>query len=651
MPVKVKVQTEGNFQKEMSLISDGELRRQLRSYGVDVGPINDSTRNLYQKKLRTLTGKAQQRSPAPLTGVKRRRGPVTSTNQGNASKRPRVEESPPKQTKKKAVLYPDLSEWLPGDNGSEVIPGARPLFSPASHPINNRATSKPSSEVIPGITRYPSSRPLYSPSSHPANEQRSSSPISSSQIIPGAQGELGSLHSRVPYPAARGSSKHIPPHPRRISAVATTPKPLRSPASGASPAELQLVPQPSVHGSSNSLHHGALPHSSSDESSSLSPVGSDHSLSPPSPRPPFERSPSGASSPSSLPRMPRFLGTVTKFIGSQVKQLFNKAEPRHSIKSSPSRQGHSPSRRSLPANSEPLHEGPQGPVEEELDFEDDFEIAEVTSSESLEGSIKYDWELQSSDVAICRRSDGTPWSLGKGGFGEVFKGLRDGVDEVAVKVIRISNCTPTVIAQFKAEIDLISKLRHRNIVQFYGACIHPQDLYMVTELMSNDLFSVLRLPREAEKYKWSGVYGRDVLIGVASGLNYLHSRSPPVVHRDVKSPNILVMEGVAKLADVGVARTMRRDVPDMTAQRGFTIAWAAPEVVYRRRATEKIDIWSLGVIMWEVVSGKLPRPGTLVLPAASPQSLRVLYSRCMSDNPVGRPSALEVVTKLRNIRE
>lgn len=287
------------------------------------------------------------------------------------------------------------------------------------------------------------------------------------------------------------------------------------------------------------------------------------------------------------------------------------------------------------------------PIEEELDFED--EIAEATSLSTVAESTKYEWELRSSEVALCKRPDGSFFSLGKGGFGEVFKGLRDGVDEVAVKIIRISNCTPAVIAQFKAEIDLISKLRHRHIVQFYGACIQPQDLYMVTELMNNDLFSVMRLPREAEKYKWTGIYGREVLVGVASGLNYLHSRNPPVVHRDIKSPNILVMDGISKIADVGVARTMGT-TPDMTAQRGFTIAWAAPEVVYRRRATEKIDIWSLGVIMWEVVTGKLPRPGTLVLPATSPQPLKVLYSRCISDNPMGRPSALEMVTKLRNIQ-
>lgn len=272
----------------------------------------------------------------------------------------------------------------------------------------------------------------------------------------------------------------------------------------------------------------------------------------------------------------------------------------------------------------------------------------MAAAPSLPPHQKYDWELEPSDVSLCKRPDGSLWRLGKGGFGEVFKGLRDGIDEVAIKIIRLHSCSPSTILQFKAEIDLISKLRHRNIVQFYGACVCPQSLYMVTELMDNDLFSVLRLPREAERYKWSGLYGKEVLLGVAVGLNYLHSRKPPVVHRDIKSPNILVMEGMAKIADVGVARTM--GTSDMTAQRGFTVAWAAPEVVYRRRATEKIDIWSLGIIIWEVVSGKLPRPGKLVLPDSSPPLLKALYSDCVSDNPADRPSSLQVVAELRNIQ-
>ena len=255
----------------------------------------------------------------------------------------------------------------------------------------------------------------------------------------------------------------------------------------------------------------------------------------------------------------------------------------------------------------------------------------------------YDWELLPSDVLICKQSNGALWKLGKGGFGEVFKGMKDGIDEVAVKVIKIQG-SPLAIEQFKQEIDMISKLRHRHILQFYGACVKPSCLYMVTELMQTDLFTALK---HDARYKWTGVFGRGITVGIAAGLHYLHSRRPPVVHRDIKSPNVLLMEGIAKIADVGIART--KAASDMTAQRGFTIAWAAPEVVYRKRATEKIDIWSFGIILWEIVTGRPPGPGHLELPLWAPGPLRVLYCRCVEEEPGKRPGAGELVQTLKDM--
>ena len=268
----------------------------------------------------------------------------------------------------------------------------------------------------------------------------------------------------------------------------------------------------------------------------------------------------------------------------------------------------------------------------------------LPSSEAV--GVKYDWELLPGDVEICRKSDGQLWILGKGGCGQVYRGLKDKVDDIAVKVIRLQGCVGdprSAIAQFKQEIDLISKLRHRHILQFYGACIQPSCLFMVTELMDTDLFSALR---EGTKYTWAGEHGREVLMGTASGLHHLHSRRPTIVHRDIKSPNILVMNGLAKIADVGIANTMA--ATDMTAQRGFTIAWAAPEVILRKRANEKIDIWSFGIILWEVVTGNVPRPGQLVFPSQAPVKLRHLYLQCTRDDPSSRPTAAEIIHVLKD---
>ena len=326
----------------------------------------------------------------------------------------------------------------------------------------------------------------------------------------------------------------------------------------------------------------------------------------------------------------------------------------------------SPSRRQIPSSSRGRFPSPhrQGIRLESVEVGREVEICDESDSEDVHmrtelpppvipsappppdynlAVARYDWELSPADVQICTRPDGSQWKLGKGGFGEVFKAVKDGVDEVAVKVIRLHGTS--AIEQFKREIDMISKLRHRHILQFYGACVQPTCLYMVTELMQSDLFTVLR---KDIRYLWTGLYGKSVLIGIASGLNYLHSRRPPIVHRDIKSPNILLMDGIAKIGDVGVARTKAQS--DMTAQKGFTIAWAAPEVVYRRRATEKIDIWSFGIIFWEVMTGKMPGPGELTLSPSTSADIRSLYTSCTNENPSRRPSASDILIVLRTLQ-
>ena len=362
--------------------------------------------------------------------------------------------------------------------------------------------------------------------------------------------------------------------------------------------------------------------------------------------------------------------TITSWLGARVKNIISRIQevaspsPRRPLSRTPSAVTPSPSapsKASLPVS-------PNSISIDELDFsEDDGSGAAVYlhvpsppkdqsrgtgaasiprspplhSSQSLDS--RYDWELLPGDVEICKKTDGELWLLGKGGCGQVYRGLKDRVDDVAVKVIRLQGCDPrSAVAQFKQEIDMISKLRHRHIVQFYGACIQPSCLFMVTELMDTDLFSALR---KGSQYTWDGEHGKEVLVGIASGLHHLHTRRPPIVHRDIKSPNILVVNGLSKIADVGIANTMA--ATDMTAQRGFTVAWAAPEVILRKRANEKIDIWSFGIILWEVITGRIPRPGQLVFPSQAPNHLHNLYTRCTSDNPSSRPTAADIIHALK----
>ena len=582
---------------------DTELRSKLTTLGVDVGPITDTTRPLYQRQL-----------------LKRQREEQASAV-GSAAKRPRLE-----------AAEEEGPHWKPN--------------------VSQRNAKKRALEY----QRY-------------VRPNRVS--LDGDSHSPGPSG----LDGRNRYHLPSGPTQRVHVHPPLPPDGAPQPQDVR-----VHPSSSQLLPSSHFHPRKLDFSLSIPPKNKADRPSPPSP---NHN-SPPSPSPsspaqnntPLPRSLSFDSFPSPGNIGGGLVQIMTNFIGAGVRKLVNHiqeaASPRPALRRSkhPSRwkkarekESVSPLSHSPLANANQRREQNLVPVDDLPGEEEDEgacglyvpespvqnEKSPQPSSSSNhpspsgESRLNYDWELLPSDVNICKRLDGSLWRLGKGGFGEVFKGLKDGVDEVAVKVIRIKN-TSAAVEQFKKEIDMISKLRHRHILQFYGACIKPDCLYMVTELMQTDLFSALR---HNARYQWTGVYGKDVMMGIAAGLHYLHSRRPPIVHRDIKSPNILLMGEIAKIADVGIART--KAASDMTAQRGFTIAWAAPEVVYRKRATEKIDIWSLGIVLWEVVSGSMPRPGHLVLPSWSSPALQSLYTRCTNEDPTNRPTAAKLVQEFKNM--
>jgi serine/threonine protein kinase len=142
--------------------------------------------------------------------------------------------------------------------------------------------------------------------------------------------------------------------------------------------------------------------------------------------------------------------------------------------------------------------------------------------------------------------------------------------------VQAANPTASDVEIFLTEVRTLSKLHHRNIVQFYGACLDPdRAMFFVTELMKGgDLYSALR--HHPETMRWDKL-GKKVALDVALGINYLHTRRPPLLHRDLKSPNVLLSEeGVAKIADVGMVRSQVKEL--VTAQPVMTPLWAAPEV-------------------------------------------------------------------------
>ncbi|MBA0580827.1 hypothetical protein Gorai_023028, partial [Gossypium raimondii] len=159
--------------------------------------------------------------------------------------------------------------------------------------------------------------------------------------------------------------------------------------------------------------------------------------------------------------------------------------------------------------------------------------------------------------------------------------------------------------EFLSEVAIMKRLRHPNIVLFMGAVTHPPNLSIVTEYLSRgSLYRLLRKPgvREVldERRRLSMAYD------VAKGMNYLHRRNPPIVHRDLKSPNLLVdKKYTVKVCDFGLSRLKANTFLSSKSAAG-TPEWMAPEVLRDEPSNEKSDVYSFGVILWELATLQQP---------------------------------------------
>jgi hypothetical protein len=261
------------------------------------------------------------------------------------------------------------------------------------------------------------------------------------------------------------------------------------------------------------------------------------------------------------------------------------------------------------------------------------------------------WLLRPEEVALARRADGTLWQLGVGAFGTVYKGRLRGAADVAVKVLH----RPEEAARREdlvREAGLLRGLRDRHVVAFLGAVLDGPAgaALLVTELMElGDLWRAApaRGPSGARVFAWRA-RGRRVAADVARGLAYLHARR--VVHLDLKSANILLTRaGVAKIADVGMARVLQASCLSAAAAGAGTFAWSAPEVLAGRRCTAAVDVYSYGVVLWEICTGEAPVRGamrTLRAPEDCPEEIVALQAACVAEEPAARPTAAALVAAL-----
>ncbi|GMF30488.1 unnamed protein product [Phytophthora lilii] len=263
--------------------------------------------------------------------------------------------------------------------------------------------------------------------------------------------------------------------------------------------------------------------------------------------------------------------------------------------------------------------------------------------------------------------------INRGGFGEVYAGTYNG-QQVAVKMLLPERKKSlTQVNAFLSEVKLMTTLDHPHIVEFIGVAWDSlTDLCVVTEYMTIDLKALLT---KFEEQRLPVGFDHDkvkVALHVAHALTYLHSCAPPVIHRDLKSSNILLNETMdAKVTDFGISR--ERIDATMTAGVGTSL-WMAPEVMLGERYDDKADMFSFGVVLSELDLHALPYShaknnthsgqrltDTAILQMVAAGKLRVQFSQaapesmvqlglaCVSTDPKQRPTAAEALYRLQTI--
>ncbi|XP_045106822.1 uncharacterized protein LOC123501849 isoform X12 [Portunus trituberculatus] len=258
--------------------------------------------------------------------------------------------------------------------------------------------------------------------------------------------------------------------------------------------------------------------------------------------------------------------------------------------------------------------------------------------------------------------------IGVGGFGKVYRGTWKG-QEVAVKAARQDpdEDISVTIENVRQEAKLFWPLKHENIVALKGVCLQEPNLCLVMEYARGGSLTRVLQQRKA--------IGPSVLtdwaIQIARGMNYLHSLAPVrIIHRDLKSSNVLLSESIdnndlqfktLKITDFGLAREVSKTTRMSAAG---TYAWMAPEVIKTSTFSKASDVWSYGVLLWELLTGESPYKGIdtlaiaygvamnklwLHIPATVPEAWRKLMKSCWELDPHARPTFIDILKKLDEI--
>ncbi|KAG6532983.1 hypothetical protein ZIOFF_006843 [Zingiber officinale] len=266
-------------------------------------------------------------------------------------------------------------------------------------------------------------------------------------------------------------------------------------------------------------------------------------------------------------------------------------------------------------------------------------------------------------------------AFAQGAFGKLYKGTYDGED-VAIKLLEKPENDPQrsqlMEQQFGQEVMMLANLKHPNIVKFIGACRKPMVWCIVTEYAKGGSVRQFLMKRQNRSVPLKLAVKQ--ALDIAKGMEYVHGLG--FIHRDLKSDNLLIVADKSiKIADFGVAR-IEVKTEGMTPETG-TYRWMAPhnrlcvagnarEMIQHRPYNQKVDVYSFGIVLWELITGMLPFQNMTAVQAAfavvnrevrpniPPDCLPALgeiMRRCWDANPDVRPSFAEIVTMLETAQQ
>ncbi|XP_059215098.1 mitogen-activated protein kinase kinase kinase 21 [Centropristis striata] len=285
------------------------------------------------------------------------------------------------------------------------------------------------------------------------------------------------------------------------------------------------------------------------------------------------------------------------------------------------------------------------------------------------GSVGTRQQVPSSPVKIPFSELVLEEIIGVGGFGKVYRGTwKD--QEVAVKAARQDpdeDITATA-GSVKQEAKLFSMLQHPNIIKLEGVCLDEPNLCLVMEYARGGTLNRALTGRRIPPHilvNWA--------VQIARGMLYLHEEAVvPIIHRDLKSSNILLLETIEnddigrktlKITDFGLAREWHKTTKMSAAG---TYSWMAPEVIKSSLFSKGSDVWSYGVLLWELLTGEVPYRGidglavaygvavnklTLPIPSTCPEPFAKLMEECWDQDPHVRPSFSCILEQLSAIEE